>query len=1019
MSLLILHLTDLHLNAQSIDFLDRADSIVNAAFSSVEKKDQVHIVISGDIANWGLKNEFELAEKFISRLISLIVEKVGFTPSVLIVAGNHDCNFSGDQSLRDLVIKSMSGKSGEVSPAYLDQLKSVLVDFYALQELMCEDITHVSPWLSIKTFDDCKVRYVLINSSVCSMKKEDPGRLYVPIPELSDTLEAYKTVYVMHHPFGWFQPDNARELAQHATTDGDLFLMGHEHEAWAQQVSDLYDEATITYLKGHVLRDPHDSSNSAFQTIHMDSSKGFLPRSYRWKHGAYELWSEKSKSDHIPWPDNSVRRLGLTGDGYRLLTSAGANFTHRKKDVVSLSDIYVWPNIKSISPEKDTGNSASDGLEFSSEELVISYDDFSPLVVIKGGEQFGKSALAKNLVLHLCKKGVHPVLIAASSISSWRDKRLNERIDVAIDALYGSKARDDYRRLSPKDRVLVIDDFDLGQVTKGYFEGLRSLRQYFGRIYLMLDSHPGMEVALNEFLLDENFIDSEIYEIAPSNSHHRLQLIERWLMIGSDDETAIESFKLTAAKLSKVVDETLGRNLIPSVPVFVLIILQRAELAQDLDTVVKSGSQGFLYESLITQALSTKVSVCNVITSLTYLTSFAALLDVKTADSVSQVEFEVFHVEHCKKYALPVSLGHLQAQLVAAEILDDRNDRVRFKYPFHQYYFAARFIAAIEDWSSLEPRIDALVNAIHTEKNANILLFMAHLGRNPKVAEKIIRSADEMFATYADVDLFERVEALQVYGVPAIRQILFEGAKSLQLVQHALDEADAELSQRELAEIAEAKLKDRLNDALAMNAAFKTLQVLGQVLRNHAGEIEREEKLRITNSCVSLGLRVVSFLYETVSQQGEEMIDFRGKQLRIEKAGISDVDLADELERYLPSFVSSITVGTLIKIANAIGSEDLQLTIDEALGATQTRRLLRLITQLEHFSEFPKKAILDFEEDELRVAGYLPNSILRRFIVRRFYLFPVRDELKRAVLAKFNIKALPFTFLEQRRITRH
>ncbi|KOB11687.1 hypothetical protein AE928_06305, partial [Xanthomonas arboricola] len=211
-----------------------------------------------------------------------------------------------------------------------------------------------------------------------------------------------------------------------------------------------------------------------------------------------------------------------------------------------------------------------------------------------------------------------------------------------ISTAYGKSCRDDYRQLDASRKVLIIDDFDLSQVTKGYFEGLRALKSHFGKIILFLDSYPGLEVALNEFLLDESFVDSEVFDILDASPGNRLSLIEKWIAIGAQDPDQEEQ-KVMAAKLSKVVDETLGRNLIPTSPVFILIVLQRAESAQDLDTVVKSGSQGFLYESLIVQALSTKVKAASVVTCLAYLSQFAHELMVLKLDAMPQVKFEAFH----------------------------------------------------------------------------------------------------------------------------------------------------------------------------------------------------------------------------------------------------------------------------------------------------------------------------------------------------------------------------------------
>ncbi|MGY1424450.1 metallophosphoesterase [Lysobacter sp. A289] len=1022
MAVLIVHLSDIHLGVGNQSVLTRADKIVDAALSPTALIEAVHIVVSGDLANWGLQEEFDLGLELFRKLSEQVERRCGFAPQFFISAGNHDCNFQGDQSLRDVAIDRVRSNPSALTPRITEELASVLQGFYAAQKAVMPDVVQHDEWFAVSEVAEPQaIRYVLLNSAVSSKRKEEIGKLYARIPSIEDSRDGKRTIYVMHHTFNWLLPDNARELAQHASGVADLFLMGHEHVLGAQATRDLYDDTTTVYLKAHALQDVEDPANSAFQTIQVDAEAGCLLRSYIWQNGRYEPWGERSRDDYLAWPNSEDRKkLGVTHDGYKELNSAGANFTHRNKDQITLSDIFVWPRIRVVNPERENGAAATDDFEIDSELLVDTPDDYAPVVVLRGGEQSGKSALAKMLALNLARKGRHPILLAASHVSSWREKSLNERVDHAIDALYGVKNRTDYRLLPPQKKVLIIDDFDLSQVTKGYFDGLRALRQHFGQIYLMLDSHPGLEVALNEFLRDELFIDSDIFDLLPSSYHHRLELIEKWLRVGNSEQ-ADEDLKLTAARLSKVVDETLGRNLIPAVPVFVLIILQRAELAQDLDTVVKSGSQGFLYESLIHQALSTRVKACNVVTSLTYLTEFARTLRSLGADGLAQSDFEAFHVEHCKRFALDLSVARFQAQIVSAEILEDRSGTVRFKYPFHSYYFVARALSRIADWQQLEPEIDLLVSAIHTERAANTLLFLAHIGRDARIAEKIIKKANGMFVKFAEkeANLFAKVSAFDKYSLKEIRGILLDGGRSAQLLEWKRDEVEAENSQKELTSVAEARLRERLDDALAMNAAFKTLQVLGQVLRNHAGEIEREEKVRITKTCVSLGLRLLGFLYDMVNEHGEEMIAFRGAQIRVEKPEILGIELADELARYLPSFISSISVGTLIKIANAIGSEDLAPTLDQVLSNSPTHQLLKLAVHLEHFADFPKKEILDYEEDVLRSGGYLPNAVLRRFIVRRFYLFPVRDELKRAVLERFNIKALPFKFLEQKQPSGH
>lgn len=1019
MATLIIHLSDLHIGCGT-DFSQRAELIAEAAFSTVLDIDEVHVVFSGDITNAGKESEFALATDFLERLSNRIYSLRTLRPEVIVVPGNHDCDFSGDQSVREALLSTVRPQPKGNADAVCERIASVLANFNTFQRAQTSNLETLSLWASVK--ETPKIRYVLLNSSVFSQIKEEPGKLYVRPPQLTYD-ETKRTVFVMHHPLGWLVPENAFAVAQRSTVAGDLFLLGHEHQISAHRVIDMYDQSTMSYLKGHVLGDPKQSFNSAFQTIQLDTPTGFLQRTYRWVDldKAYRLWPEKSQSTYQLWPSRSHGNLVLSVEGVDLLNSPGASFTHRRKDRVTLQDIFVWPNLKHSKSENETGQILGDTSFVSASTLVDDFGSLPSTVVIKGAEQHGKSALAQMLCLQLQRKDVCPLMIDASKISSWKENSLQERIDSAVKQLYGEHAPESFWKLAPSDRVLILDNFDLTQLSKGYASGVRILKKLFGKVVLMLDSYPGMDVVLSEFLLDENLADSKIYEILPTTFHHRLELIERWLSIGRPVGATEEIIKTMAAKMAKVVDETIGRNLIPAVPLFVLIILQRAEIDQDLNTVVQSGSHGFLYESMIQQALTNRVP-CNLVTSLTYLTSLAATMNLHSQGAqagLSQSQYEKFHVNHCERFDLELSVGPMQTQLEAADLLSQSQGVVRFKYPFHEYYFLARHLSQIDDWPTLEAQIDALVAAVHSERSANVLLFLAHLKRNPKIADKILAHATLLFSEYEEVNLFSKTLGLPAPSALDIRQILVEGSRAHGLALHQQDEADDEESQKALSDAAEERLKDRVSEVVSMNGAFKTLQVLGQVLRNHAGEIERNEKQSLVNTCVAMGLRILTFLYQVIDESQDDLIQMRSMQLRAERENISEVELAEALEDYTPSLVASLTVGTLIKIANAVGSEELSLTLRDVLSTSDTRRMVRLVTQLEHFSDFPMEDLKVFEAELLRDRPPLPYSVLRRFLIRRFYLFPVIEELKQAVLVRFDIKAKHFQMLEQKKLRKH
>jgi hypothetical protein len=54
-------------------------------------------------------------------------------------------------------------------------------------------------------------------------------------------------------------------------------------------------------------------------------------------------------------------------------------------------------------------------------------------------------------------------------------------------------------------------------------------------------------------------------------------------------------------------------------------------------------------------------------------------------------------------------------------------------------------------------------------------------------------------------------------------------------------------------------LDEDLQKHLQINVAFKTIQILGQILRNYYGSMKGDKKLELVKECYSLGLRVASF----------------------------------------------------------------------------------------------------------------------------------------------------------------
>ena len=64
----ILHLSDIHINDKGDYILKNIESIFNASKNILKDSDKIIIVITGDIANRGLDNQYDLAFNFLYEL---------------------------------------------------------------------------------------------------------------------------------------------------------------------------------------------------------------------------------------------------------------------------------------------------------------------------------------------------------------------------------------------------------------------------------------------------------------------------------------------------------------------------------------------------------------------------------------------------------------------------------------------------------------------------------------------------------------------------------------------------------------------------------------------------------------------------------------------------------------------------------------------------------------------------------------------------------------------------------------
>jgi predicted MPP superfamily phosphohydrolase len=196
------------------------------------------IIISGDIANKGLPEEYSLACQFLDDL-----RKITFVPKekIFIIPGNHDVDraisptiinsLRSHLSNRDLVNKLLSDK-GELT-AIINRFNNYhsFIKHY-MGENSCLNTDNLF-YINTVRIGSCDLALLGLNSAWISIEQEEQGKLLLGDRQIRDAIDATEgadfKIAIFHHPSEWlkdFDRTNAEALLH---KNCDMILQGHMH----------------------------------------------------------------------------------------------------------------------------------------------------------------------------------------------------------------------------------------------------------------------------------------------------------------------------------------------------------------------------------------------------------------------------------------------------------------------------------------------------------------------------------------------------------------------------------------------------------------------------------------------------------------------------------------------------------------------------------------------------------------------------------------------------------------------
>ncbi|RML69891.1 Toll-interleukin receptor [Pseudomonas syringae pv. syringae] len=650
--------------------------------------------------------------------------------------------------------------------------------------------------------------------------------------------------------------------------------------------------------------------------------------------------------------------------------------THRVADIVRLRDIFIAPDL--IVSNKTLNNKVRKSIN------SVNLLKESKLSLVIGEEQAGKTSLAKAISWQTLELGLTPIYICGSEIRSANIEALIEK--------RSSEQLQQKTKLETEDLkscILIIDNFHLNGLNKKHIEQLlKSLKSSFHTVVLF--ATETFRYVMPDF---EELEDFDVFQINEFGNVKRSQLIEKWVLLGVEESLSEKDMYRECDEIETKINSIIRKKLLPSKPIFILSILQmlEASTSQRLDMT----SHGHCYQSLVYQALERiEVKPKEIDKYMNVMTELAWAQYSNSSKALSVEELSKFYDNYALEY-LSVDKTKITEDLHKASILATHENCVSFKYPYIYYFFAAKKLAdSFTKTDSIKKEITKLLEGLHREDYANIIIFITHHTKERWILDEIEVCLMELFsendpATLKAQDTAFLEEFLRDIPGLVIKQRIVHREREKH--QQLLDSSEEDFSNEEQHH----EGIDANGLFAKINKVFKGSELIGQIVRNRHASLSKAELTSLLTEAYSCGLRFLQFFIDISDLAKEGVILTIAQQIR-ENPQQTDQDIIKEARGTFLLYTYSAIYAMIRKIASSTGcieAEEIYKVI-EKLSPTPAVKLINQAIELS-FHKRLNYEVLDTLANEFK-GNVVCDRILKEIVIQHIYMFPVdyRDKQK-------------------------
>lgn len=615
-----------------------------------------------------------------------------------------------------------------------------------------------------------------------------------------------------------------------------------------------------------------------------------------------------------------IQQIELENDTNLELTENFENFL-QKSDFVSknhageesdLNTFFVYPEFSIHTAD------SKDPKKAKAEDILNKFIEKPENLIIYGDEQSGKTGLAKIYFSELLKTGkFKPIYIQFQD-----DEKgfLKNKIELNLSKEY-EKSNNNF------ERIILLDDFHKLRAN--------TIRKMIAEIENMSNTYIiiFVDTMFSESVENENFVKSyKHYTIRPFGHVKRSELIESWIEFNSDSFSNINYTDID--ELSEFVEQTLQKGLIPYVPFYILTILETYKDDKHLDPEITS--KGSCYQYLVLLALKQMdlktQSEINVIQNFFGYIAFC-MFSEKNYDYDSY-ELEVKFNDFISKYHWEDMTFQKLEKILKKNNIFTKNTLNLYSFSgiYFYYFFVARYLSNKLTDSKYYNLVKSMVENLNIQDNGYIVIFLIHHTRSLILFDEVQLNAmlayekdKELHLTKDDTqDLEQTLNKIKQLTLSAVDNSK-ENRRKANEAADLIDEKNPEKQGSASIPQDDITSEDINNELLNLKKVLKTIEVLGQILKNHSGEIESVH----LQECIEQGMksleRTCNHLLNQFQNSKDVFVEILSAKIDEEtKKGQITISQKEEIiHDYFNAICFNVMYVTVLRCGDSLGSKDL------------------------------------------------------------------------------------------------